>query len=76
MSTPIVDFDPNPTPARTFSRQNIGLGALWLYLAVSLPLLVLTLMAWYGVRKWEQRTERLEAAKRQTPDLEKGGTVI
>ena len=39
--------------------NTIELGALRLYITISLPLVVLTLLAWYGVYWWETRKEQL-----------------
>lgn len=44
MSTPVVHFDPKDT---TISLDNIGVAALRLYLAVSLPLIVVTFATWW-----------------------------
>ncbi|KAK5729694.1 hypothetical protein LTR17_011771 [Elasticomyces elasticus] len=62
MSTPLVTFAEDPH-ASTFSLRNIGVGALGLYLVVSLPLVFLTLLTWYGVHKWEQRREQQKLEK-------------
>lgn len=51
MSTPIVNFD---HVEAGFGGQNIGSGALKLYLAVSLPLMFLTFLGWYLVY-WRER---------------------
>ena len=40
-------------------RETIELGALRLYIIISLPLVVMTLLAWYGVYWWETRKEKL-----------------
>ena len=34
-------------------------GALRLYIVISLPLVVVTMLAWYGVYWWETRKEKL-----------------
>ena len=39
--------------------DGVDLGALKLYIAISLPLVFITLLAWYGVYWWETRKERL-----------------
>lgn len=60
MSTPIVHFNKtNPD----FSIKNIGFGALKLYLAASLPLVLITLLAWWAMRVREKRSEKMEARK-------------
>lgn len=51
MSTPIVAFKDG---AVGFSGQNIGSGALKLYLIVSLPLMSITLLAW-GFMIWREK---------------------
>ncbi|KAK3645603.1 hypothetical protein LTR56_009043 [Elasticomyces elasticus] len=66
MSTPLVTFAEDPH-ASTFSLRNIGVGALGLYLLVSLPLVFFTLLTWYGVHKWEQRRE-LQRSEKHTND--------
>jgi hypothetical protein len=57
MSTPIVKFN---TTKSGFNLKNIGIGALELYLLVSLPLVCITFLAWYGVSKWEKRQAKKE----------------
>lgn len=39
--------------------NTVQLGALRLYIAISLPLVVVTMLAWYGVYWWETRKEKL-----------------
>ena len=39
--------------------NTIELGALRLYITISLPLVLMTLLAWYGVHWWETRKEEL-----------------
>ena len=39
--------------------DTVQLGALRLYVAISLPLVVVTMLAWYGVYWWEKRKEKL-----------------
>ena len=39
--------------------NTIELGALGLYITISVPLVVVTLLAWYGVYWWETRKEGL-----------------
>lgn len=63
MSTPLVDFDDEGPSSSTFSWKNVGVGALKLYLAISLPLIFLTFLAWYAVYWWEKRREEKERAK-------------
>lgn len=38
----------------------VELGALKMYVMISLPLVVVTLLAWYGFYWWETRNEKLE----------------
>ncbi|CAK4030411.1 Hypothetical predicted protein [Lecanosticta acicola] len=52
MSTPIVNFD---APTSGFSLNNIGVGALELYLVVSLPLLCVTVLLWIAWYLHERR---------------------
>ena len=54
MSTDIF----NATNTGPFGNT-IELGALRLYITISLPLVVMTLLAWYGVYWWETRKEGL-----------------
>ena len=63
MSTPIVNFAPGNSE---FSDKNIGFGALELYIAISLPLMGLTFVAWYFVYWWEKRKDRNANARTQT----------
>lgn len=60
MSTPIVSFD---NGSASFSGQNIGIGALQLYIAASLPLVILTFLGWWLVYWWESRRDRLDKMK-------------
>ena len=47
-----------------FSLENIGLGALQLYVVISLPLVCLTFLAWFVVkRRAKQAEERCAAPK-------------
>lgn len=39
--------------------NTVQLGALRLYVAISLPLVVVTMLAWYSVCWWEKRKEKL-----------------
>ena len=54
MSTDIVGFQTTKTGR---SKSFVELAALQLYLAISLPLVFVTLVAWYGVYWWETRKE-------------------
>ena len=63
MSTPIVNFK---TDKSTFGVTNIGLGALKLYLVISLPLVLITLLAWGLFSLHEKRKERKK--KREEED--------
>lgn len=53
MSTDIVQFQTAST-----GRSHVELAALQLYLAISLPLVCITLLAWYGFYWWEVRKEK------------------
>ena len=54
MSTDIF----KPTNTGLFGNT-IKIGALRLYISISLPLVVMTLFAWYGYYWWETRKEEL-----------------
>lgn len=57
MSTPVVHFDPsNPSSYRDFIQS----GPLSIYLALSLPLFAVTLLAYLGFYLWERRKETKE----------------
>ncbi len=60
MSTDIVNFKPTSTGS---SGSRVELAALQLYLAISLPLVCVTLLAWYGFYWWEVRKERMDQEK-------------
>ncbi|KAK4952430.1 hypothetical protein LTR10_009236 [Elasticomyces elasticus] len=55
MSTPIVTFAPGSSST---SDSNISTGALGFYVAISLPLMILTFLSWYAVYWWENRKEK------------------
>jgi hypothetical protein len=52
MSTPMVNFKPTDT---TFSLRNLGVGALTLYLAISVPLVILTFLGWWRISEREKK---------------------
>lgn len=54
MSTGIVQFGTSATGA---SERTVQVGALQLFLALSLPLMLLTFVAWYFVYWWINRKE-------------------
>ena len=56
MSTDIVKFRINKSG---LLENSVQLGALQLYIVVSLPLMLITFLAWYGVYWWVNRKERL-----------------
>lgn len=60
MSTDIIHFETTSTGK---SGKVVQMGALQLYFAVSLPLMLLTLLAWYGVYWWETRKGEKERSK-------------
>jgi hypothetical protein len=66
MSTPIVDFD---STKAGFSLRNIGVGALQLYLLISVPLVALTFLAWWVTARWEKRRSKLETQQRDANAL-------
>lgn len=65
MSTPIVRFDSIDSG---FSLKNVGLGALELYLVVSVPLVFFTFFAWYGVSWWEKRRASQEQERQRNEE--------
>lgn len=73
MSTPIVHFG-NHKEDFSFMK-NVGWGALKLYLAMSLPLVALTLLGWYGIRlreKYKYQKERERKRNERALGNEKG----
>jgi hypothetical protein len=54
MSTDIITFQDG--------SENFRLGALKLYLAITLPCIALTFGAWYGMYLWARRKERTKEA--------------
>ncbi|KAI9773493.1 MAG: hypothetical protein M1839_002075 [Geoglossum umbratile] len=60
MSTDIIKFQDKSAgkPGRTFQP-----GALQLYLAISLPLMFITFLSWYGVYWWVNRKDRRKSSK-------------
>ncbi|KAK5121453.1 hypothetical protein LTR85_005286 [Meristemomyces frigidus] len=66
MSTPIITFD---TDSQGFSGKNIGTGALAFYVAVSVPLVCFTFLAWYAVYWWETRRTQREARSKSSEEL-------
>lgn len=62
MSTPIVTFAPG---SPSTSDRRVSAGALGFYVAVSLPLMLLTFTSWYAVYWWESRKEQKRQRKVQ-----------
>ncbi len=60
MSTPIVTFD---KPGQNITPQNIRVGALKLYLYVTVPLVLITFTVWWLYSKKEARREEKVRAK-------------
>lgn len=60
MSTPIVQFDHGEDG---IAAKNIGVGALALYLAISLPLVIFTFVVWGIMLFREKRSDRKEKEK-------------
>ena len=58
MSTDIVKFQRSENGK---SQEIFQLGALQLYLAITLPLMFLTFASWYGVYVWVDRKEGTKA---------------
>ena len=54
MSTDIVQYQVTDTGN---SQKVVQLGALQLYMAITVPLMLLTFAAWYGVYWWVDRAE-------------------
>lgn len=52
MSTDIVNFHPSSV---RISESAVSFAALRLYVALSLPLMFITFIAWYGVYWWVSR---------------------
>lgn len=71
MSSGIVSFKPASTGD---SKSRVELAALQLYLGIILPLVCVTLLAWYGFYWWEVRKERMNQEKSdreaRVPDVE------
>jgi hypothetical protein len=61
MSTDIVQYQ---VAADGKSQEIFQLGALQLYLAITLPMMLLTFGAWYGVYFWVDRKERAKINQR------------
>lgn len=57
MSTPIVTFEAG---SPSISHGTISAGALGFFVAVSIPLMVVTVLAWWASYWWEDRRERKE----------------
>ncbi|GAB7361634.1 hypothetical protein MBLNU230_g1685t1 [Neophaeotheca triangularis] len=68
MSTPIVTFEPGSAQLKD---RVIAVGALQFFVLVSLPLVLLTFVAWYLVYRRENRKEAARC-KSFSDDLEKG----
>ncbi len=60
MSTPIVTFVPGSS---SISDRNVSTGALGLFCAISVPLVLLTFAAWGAVYWWESRKENQRQLK-------------
>lgn len=61
MSTDIVQYQ---VSADGKSQEIFQLGALQLYLAITLPMMLLTFASWYGVYFWVDRKERAKAVQK------------
>lgn len=62
MSTPIVHFD---TTRNNFTVANIGFGALKMYLVISLPLVLLTLLVYGVVYIYDRHQEKKQLEKEE-----------
>lgn len=54
MSTDIVHFDSTATRG---SEKVVSLGAIQLYMTITLPLMLMTFACWYGVYWWVSRKD-------------------
>jgi hypothetical protein len=59
MSTDIVRFTPASTMLEP-PKKTVSTAALQLYMAICVPLMVLTFAAWYVVYWWHDRKDKLE----------------
>ncbi len=66
MSTKIINFEPTSNGS---TKSRVELVALQLYLAISLPLVCVTLLAWYGFYWWEVRKEKMKQEKQDREAL-------
>jgi H+/gluconate symporter-like permease len=55
MSTDIIHFYPDPTTGA--SIKTFSLGALQLYIAIMIPMMVATFATWYGFYWWVDRKQ-------------------
>ena len=68
MSTDIVHFGPQDKKSNTGgSHKIVQVKALQLYLAISLPLVVVTLFAWYAFYWWEVHKEKRSERRKKKP---------
>lgn len=63
MSTDIVHFQ---TTSSGTSTRTVQLGALRLFIAISLPLMLITFSAWYVVYWWVDRIEKTKEKDSQS----------
>jgi hypothetical protein len=61
MSTPIISFEAG---SQSLSQGSISTGALGFFAAVSVPLMLATLLAWWVFYWWEGRRERRRRGRR------------
>ena len=62
MSTDIVQYQ---VAADGTSHEIFQLGALQLYLAITLPMMLLTFASWYGVYFWVDRKEKAKITEKK-----------
>jgi hypothetical protein len=55
MSTDIIQFQKTETGK---SKEIFQLGALQIYLAITVPMMLITFGSWYGVYAWVDRKEK------------------
>jgi hypothetical protein len=70
MSTDIIHFDTDPTSGGTI--RNFHLSALQLWLATTLPLMVVTFIAWYVVYLYIDKVQEAKAEKLRVEAEEMG----
>lgn len=75
MSTKIVDF-PDNDDVLSISDTMIGHGALQLYVALSVPLMLLTFVGWYFMRRYESSRIAKHSSSRPASSSPKSPTIV